>query len=96
MFLPTWYKTNPKFINTFVEMRGKQQKILFNALEICAWILFCLLPIVFLRKPDHENHHGIILSPLKLGLLFIIKNIKFVVFFYFHYLYLIPHFFEKN
>ena len=77
-------------------MKSKQLNILFRFLEVIAWILFCALPIVFLKKPPHSGEHPIFHSTLNFIFIFLIKNIKFIVLFYIHSLVLIPLFFAKK
>lgn len=77
-------------------MKSKQINILFRFLEVLAWILFCLLPIFFLKKPDHHDGNHPMHSPLNFVVVFFIKNIKFILLFYIHALVLIPRFFIKK
>ena len=77
-------------------MKSKQLNILFRFLEVIAWILFCALPIFFLKKPSHGDEHPIFHSTLNFIFIFLIKNIKFIILFYVHALILIPRFFANK
>jgi sensor histidine kinase YesM len=77
-------------------MKSKQLHIIFRFLEVIAWILFCALPIFFLKKPSHGDEHPIFHSSLNFIFIFLIKNIKFIILFYVHALILIPHFFANK
>lgn len=83
-------------LNTFVRMKSKQFNILFRFLEVIAWIIFCALPIFFLKKPSHGEGHPFFHSSYNFIFLFFIKNIKFIVLFYVHALILIPRFFANK
>jgi len=74
-------------------MKSKQLNILFRLLELIAWVIFCALPIFFLKKPSHEVGHPFFHSSYNFIFLFFINNIKFIVLFYVHALILIPRFF---
>lgn len=72
-------------------------KLLLRFFEIIAWIIFCAIPPLLIMPFQH--HH----EPMHQGgwwmhfiFLFIIKNIKFILFYYTHTWWLIPSFFEKN
>jgi hypothetical protein len=77
-------------------MKSKQLNILFRFLEVTAWILFCALPIFFLKKPSHGADHPFFHSTLNFIFIFFIKNIKFIILFYVHALILIPRFFANK
>lgn len=77
-------------------MKNKKFYLLFRFMEVIAWILFCSLPLFFLKKPPHENALPAFQSIWSFIFIFFIKNIKFILFFYVHAKYLIPRFFEKK
>lgn len=72
------------------------RKSYFILIQIIAWMLFCLLPIMFMPEPHHENHRAILNPFSTFVFIFFIINIKFIILFYVNYLVLIPKYFEKQ
>ena len=69
------------------------KKGLFIVLQIALWIMFCMIPILFAPPFMAGHRHPALESPLNFVFIFFIKNIKFILLFYIHYLILIPKFF---
>ncbi len=72
------------------------RKFGFILAQIIIWILFCFIPILFAPPLREGMHHPAFESPLAFLFIFFIKNIKFILLFYFHYLVLIPRFFNQK
>jgi len=69
---------------------------LFIILQVLLWIGFCLMPILFLPPRPEGGPHPAFHSPWGFIFVFVIKNIKFILLFYVHYLFLIPRYFNRQ
>ena len=72
------------------------RKQLFILLQVLLWIGFCLMPILFLPLRPEGGSHPAFHSPGGFIFVFVIKNIKFILLFYIHYLVLIPRYFNRE
>lgn len=69
------------------------KKWVFVVLQIALWVIFCMIPILFAPPFMSGHRHPALASPINFIFIFLIKNIKFILLFYIHYLILIPKFF---
>lgn len=69
------------------------KKWVFVVLQIALWVIFCMIPILFAPPFMPGHRHPALESTLNFVFIFFIKNIKFILLFYIHYLILIPKFF---
>lgn len=72
------------------------RKVLFIVLQVLLWTGFCLMPILFLPHPPDGEGHPLLATTGHFLLVFLVKNIKFILLFYVHYLVLIPRFFNRE
>lgn len=72
------------------------RKPLFIVLQVLLWTGFCLMPILFLPHLRHGEVHPAFQTPGHFLLVFLVKNIKFILLFYIHYLILLPHYFNRG
>ncbi len=72
------------------------RKIGFILAQVVIWILFCFIPIFFAPPLPEGMPHPAFESPLAFLSIFFIKNVKFIILFYVHYLILIPRYFNQK